>query len=393
MPSLLIDVTRLLYRRMTGRLPTGIDRVGLEYLRHFGAGAGARAVLTWRGLSVTLSRADSARMFELLLRPGADVAATGWSLIAKACALGWLPAGVGDCFLCNTGHYGLDHRGYAALPRLLGARPVVVVHDLIPITHPQYCRQGERARHVARMRNTLRMARGIIVNSRSTLEALGAFAAESRLPLPRTVVAPLAPALPVAAPGARPLDAPYFVILGTIEPRKNHLLLLRVWAALAERFGHAAPRLVVIGQRGWHYDEIVERMQGAALQGLVLERGALSDAEVVTWLHHAQALLMPSHVEGYGLPVAEALGAGVPVIASELAVFRDIAGEIPDYAAPGDEARWAELILDYAAPRGARRAAQLERLSRFRPATWAQHFASVEPFLEALAALPAASPT
>ena len=125
MPSLLIDVTRLLYRRMTGRLPTGIDRVGLEYIRHFGT---ARALLSWRGLSATLSRADSARMFELLLRPGTDVAATGWSLIAKACAFGWLPAGVGDGFLCNTGHYGLDHRGYAALPRLFGARQRVGSH-------------------------------------------------------------------------------------------------------------------------------------------------------------------------------------------------------------------------------------------------------------------------
>jgi len=60
MPCLLIDVTRLLYRRMTGRLLTGIDRVGLEYIRHFSA---ARALLSWRGLSAALSRADSALLF------------------------------------------------------------------------------------------------------------------------------------------------------------------------------------------------------------------------------------------------------------------------------------------------------------------------------------------
>jgi len=392
MPCLLIDVTRLLYRRMTGRLPTGIDRVGLEYIRHFSS---ARALLSWRGLSAALSRADSARLFELLLHPGADVAATGWSLVAKACAFGWLPAGVGDAFLCNTGHYGLDHRGYAAVPRMLGARPIVLVHDLIPITHPQYCRSGERERHVARMRNALRMARGIIVNSRQTLEALAAFAGEERLALPPAIVAPLAPALPAAAPGAtagaRPIASPYFVVLGTIEPRKNHLLLLRVWRSLVDELGAAAPRLVVIGQRGWLYDEVLALMHDAPLRGCVLEAGVLSDREVAAWLHHAQALLMPSHVEGYGLPVAEALAAGVPVIASELAVFRDIAGEIPDYAPGGDEAAWRALVLDYARARGGRRAAQLERLSRFRPATWAEHFARVEAFLESLDAARAAS--
>jgi glycosyltransferase involved in cell wall biosynthesis len=342
-------------------------------------------LLSWRGLSATLSRADSARLFELLLRPGADAAATGWSLIAKACAFGWLPVGARASLLCNTGHYGLDHRGYAALPRLFGARVIVLVHDLIPITHPQYCRAGERERHVARMRNTLRMARGIIANSRQTLEDLSRFAAAERLALPKAIVAPLAPALPGTAPGPRPLEAPYFVILGTIEPRKNHLLLARVWQSLVERLGRAAPKLVVIGSRGWHYDEILQRLHGAPLQGSVLERGALTDHEVLTYLRHAQALLMPSHTEGYGLPVAEALGAGVPVIASELAVFRDIAGDIPDYASPTDEARWTALIEDYARPSSAARKAQLERLRAFRPTTWPQHFAAVDDFLESLA--------
>jgi glycosyltransferase involved in cell wall biosynthesis len=389
MPRYLIDVTRLLYRRMTGRLPTGIDRVSLEYIRHFGAAAparllAARALLSWRGLSATLSAADSARLFELLLRPGDD-AASRWALTVKGCVFGCIPTGVAGSFLFNTGHYGLEHRFYAALPRRLGARPIVVVHDLIPITHPQYCRGGERERHVRRMRNALRMARGIVANSRHTLEELRRFAAEARLALPKAIVAPLAPALPGTAPGPRPLEAPYFVILGTIEPRKNHLLLARVWQSLVERLGRAAPKLVVIGSRGWHYDEILQRLHGAPLQGSVLERGALTDHEVLTYLRHAQALLMPSHTEGYGLPVAEALGAGVPVIASELAVFRDIAGDIPDYASPTDEARWTALIEDYARPSSAARKAQLERLRAFRPTTWPQHFAAVDDFLESLA--------
>jgi glycosyltransferase involved in cell wall biosynthesis len=393
MPRYLIDVTRLLYRRMTGRLPTGIDRVSLEYIRHFGAAAparllAARALLSWRGLSATLSAADSARLFVLLLRPGDD-AASRWALTVKGCVFGCIPTGVAGSFLFNTGHYGLEHRFYAALPRRLGARPIVVVHDLIPITHPQYCRGGERERHVRRMRNALRMARGIVANSRHTLEELRRFAAEARLALPKAIVAPLAPALHGVATGAAagrpPVASPYFVMLGTIEPRKNHLLLLRVWQRLVEQLGAAAPKLVVIGSRGWEYDEIVRELENPALRGSVLERGSLADQEVVTYLHHARALVMPSHVEGYGLPVAEALGAGVPVIASELAVFRDIAGAVPDYAAPDDDERWQALILDYARPESTLRRAQLARLAGFQPGTWGEHFGAVEAFLDSLA--------
>jgi len=386
MPSVVIDVTRLLYRRMTGRVVTGIDRASVEYVRYFGAGA--RALLTWSSFSAALSRADSARMFDLLLRPGADVVAAGRTLIAKACTLGWLPAGLRGSFLFNTGHYGLDHRLYASMPRLFGARPIVLLHDLIPITHPQYCRRGERERHVARMRNTLRFSHGIVVNSHDTLALVRRFAEQERLAVPPVVIPPYAPGLPVAGSAAatapRPLAAPYFVMLGTIEPRKNHLLLLRVWRRLIERCGAAAPRLVVIGQRGWDYDEIVRELGHPALQGIVLERGPRPDAELLAYLHHAQALLMPSHVEGYGLPVVEALALGVPVIASNLAVFREIAADLPEYASPSDEARWMTLIEEYARPDSAARKAQLSRLAGFRPGTWGEHFSAVESFLESL---------
>jgi glycosyltransferase involved in cell wall biosynthesis len=381
--ALLLDVTRVLYRRMNGLLPTGIDRVGLEYVRHFGSRS--RALLYWRGLSGVLSRADSAALFAALLEPGPDVAALGRRTIARACATGWVPRDLSDHFLFNTAHYGLESRWYAAAARLLGAAPIVAVHDLIPITHPQYCRRGESERHSARMRNALGMARGIVANSRATLEALEEFAARLGLAMPRAVVAPLAPALPRLAPAPRPLEAPYFVVLGTIEPRKNHRLLLEVWQRLAAQLGGEAPRLVVIGQRGWECDDIVQLLGSEALHGLVFELNRCSDAELATWLHHARALLMPSHVEGYGLPVAEGLAAGAPVIAADLPVFREVAGEVPDYADPAHEERWIELVLDYADAGSARRAAQLERMAQHRPATWAQHFRAVDAFLESLA--------
>jgi glycosyltransferase involved in cell wall biosynthesis len=379
-PRILIDISRLFYRRLTGRLPTGIDRVGLEYLRHY-AGR-ARAILTLGPFTSVLSRPDSERAFRLLLDAQANAALQRLRLIGKAYLGWWMSPDVAGCVVFNTSHTGLERARYAARLRQRGARPVFFVHDLIPVTHPEYCRPGERERHLARMRTAVTIGRGIIVNSQDTLEALRRFCRESGLRMPPVVVAPLATSLAPAPPGPRPIAAPYFVVVGTIEPRKNHLLLLQAWRNLAERLGEAAPRLVVIGQRGWQCEDVVELLeQCRRLNGIVTERGDCGDAELANYLRHAQALLVPSFAEGYGIPVAEALSLGVPVIASNLAAFREIAGDVPDYADPVDGMRWMELIVEYADPRSARRAAQLERMARFRAPTWEHHLRTVDDFL------------
>lgn len=267
------------------------------------------------------------------------------------------------------------------------ARGRFFIHDLIGISHPEYFRQGFLQEHHDRVRVALTVARGIIVNSRDTQKALAQYAEAAGLQCPPVVVAPLAPSVARSPdPGPRPVLEPYFVVLGTIEPRKNHLLLLHLWRDLIARHGSAGvPRLYIIGQRGWEFENVVDLLERCEpLRGVVFERNDCGDAELANLLHHAQALLMPSFAEGYGLPVAEALAAGLPVIASDLPTFREIAGEIPEYADPIDGRRWMELVLDYAAPDSTLRQAQLGRIEGYRSTTWAQHFAIVDEFLARL---------
>lgn len=383
MRRILIDITRLYYRRLTGRMDTGIDRVSLEYVRHY-AGR-ARAVLTFGPFGSVLSQPDSWRAFELLLDDARNGPEGCLRLIPKAYVRWWLGPDAAGCIFFNTSHTALEQASYAARMKRWGVLPVFFVHDLIPVTHPEYCRPGESERHVRRMRTAITVACGVIANSRSTLDALRAFAARDGLRLPPTVVASLAPSVPRTDPGPRPIAEPYFVTVGNIEPRKNHWLLLQLWRRMIERSGNAAPRLVVIGQRGWECENVVDLLERCpALRGFVYEHNTCSDRELVTYLHHAQALLYPSFVEGYGMPVVEALSLGVPVIASDLPVFREAAGEVPDYADPLDGRRWMELIAEYAAAQSARRAAQLARISRYRATTWEQHFAIVDDFLREL---------
>jgi glycosyltransferase involved in cell wall biosynthesis len=121
-----------------------------------------------------------------------------------------------------------------------------------------------------------------------------------------------------------------------------------------------------------------------ALRGLVHERSGCSDLELARYLGHARALLFPSFAEGYGMPLVEALALGTPAIASTLPVFREVAGNVPDYLDPLDGPGWTQAILDYAAPESPLRAAQLQRMAGFRTPTWQRHFETVESLLERL---------
>ena len=179
---------------------------------------------------------------------------------------------------------------------------------------------------------------------------------------------------------------PAFVILGTIEGRKNHALLLSMWRRmLDERSAAQVPRLVIVGRRGWQADEVFARLDRREFGDLVAEVGSLDDRRLAEALVGARVLLFPSFAEGYGIPLTEALAAGVPVIASDLPVFREIGQGVPELPPPDDAAAWSGAIADYGRPDSARRREQLSRLAAFRVPDWHGHFFRVDDFLAKLA--------
>lgn len=382
MASLIVlDITRLLSRVLQRRLPTGVDRVGLAYVTHFRNRA--RALVRFAGRWVVLGQDDSRRVFDALLAPEAEFSwEVGWR-IGRAILFSWgIPS---EALLVNTGHSGLDRPDYAERVRRLGLRSFFFLHDLIPITHPEYGRPHEADRHHRRLSAMLSVGQGLGVNSECTLRELSAYATARDVSVPPCVVAPLAPALLPPSSDARPILEAYFVVLGTIEPRKNHLLLLHLWREFTMQMQESAPRLVVIGQRGWECEQVVDLLERCdGLREVVIELPRCSDAELSTWLRHAQALLFPSFVEGFGIPLVEALSVGTPVLASNLEVFREIAGDIPEYLGPLDGAAWRDAILNYAEPDSLRRQAQVARMARFIQPTWEVHFEKVEALLRGI---------
>jgi glycosyltransferase involved in cell wall biosynthesis len=140
--------------------------------------------------------------------------------------------------------------------------------------------------------------------------------------------------------------------------------------------------LLIIGQRGWECEQVVDLLERCQpLQGHVFEVGRCSDADLHQHLRTARALLFPSLVEGFGLPLIEALGLGTPVIASDLPVFREISPGIPTYLDPLDGPAWERTILAYADGGSTARGEQLLRLANYQPPSWNDHFAVVNDWL------------
>jgi glycosyltransferase involved in cell wall biosynthesis len=149
--------------------------------------------------------------------------------------------------------------------------------------------------------------------------------------------------------------------------------------------GNRMPRLIIVGRRGWENENVVDLLERCtSLRGHVIELGPVSDSRLSALLRGARALLMPTFAEGFGLPVAEALASGVPVLCSDLPALREAGGDVPDYLDPMDFASWSTAVQNYAGEHSPRRAAQMARMAAWRPVSWDAHVNSVMTFADHL---------
>jgi glycosyltransferase involved in cell wall biosynthesis len=397
-PPILLDLSRLLSR--AGRpTPTGIDRIELAYAEHLTMRAADRlgfvamnAVGELASVHAYIGRRLVKTLAKAWRNPDKSApAARRAGLLAHLSAL--LPSRVRSSAGSRRPVYLLvSHQNLHRPARLArfkarsGAAFVFFVHDLIPIDYPEYARPGHAERHRMRIKTICALADGVIVNSQATADALVPHFAHSGRDIPVLVAHPGAEFATLSPPPApTPGERPYFVCLGTIEPRKNHLLLLHLWRHLATTRDAATPCLLLVGRRGWENENIVDIIDRCtAIAGLVEEHPELSDDALPTLLAGARALLCPAFVEGYGLPIAEALALGVPVICSDIPVFREVGRDVPEFLDPLDGIGWLQAIRDYSAPNSPRRAVQLARLATWRAPRWESHIDAVLELIERL---------
>jgi glycosyltransferase involved in cell wall biosynthesis len=422
------DVTNLV-SRLPAVHPTGIDKVDLAYASHFSkspccavthyglwtpriheasklvpllacatgdrwtspdetADAGYRSVHVWlTGMNPPERLADKSATTPVV-RPGALAGLRRRQQVRWRLSKGRhkLPA---DAIYLNVAQHAFEYsRFFSWLDRRPDVKSVFLVHDLLPLDYPEYFRTGYRDRFKRRVATILRHARGVITTTDSVAARLSAEYAQTGQQMVPWHTEPLPTSLAAIEPwpeaDAALAAAGYFVIVGTIEPRKNHLLLLNLWRRLAETV-ERPPKLVILGARGWDNEQVFDVLDRSHLvRRHVFEAAGVGDPGLARLIQNARALLMPSFDEGYGMPVAEALSLGTPVIASDIPVFREVSQSRAIFRHPLDGPGWRDAILALSVRDNPLAMEAKAAALKFRPPDWQHYFSGVGRFLETL---------
>lgn len=232
--------------------------------------------------------------------------------------------------------WGPAHR----LPRYLSpsiAR-VVTIHDLV------WKHVGETMRPLSRfldrtlMPEAVRLADRVLAVSRSTADAVEAAfpAATGKVSVVYPGVTALAAPERAEALSEMGVTRPYFLFVGTLEPRKNLTRLLGAYARLPETL-RATYQIVIAGGKGWGGVNVPQLLAQLGLAGQVVVTGYVTDAQLSTLYAHARFLAMPSLYEGFGLPLIEVMSFGVPVVTANVSSLPEVAGEAAILVDPVDE--------------------------------------------------------
>ncbi len=363
-PALCLDLTRLLSRVGRGPL-TGVDRVERAYgdwvlsvdpdPRFLVRTSRGYLIFGKEGAAAFFSALDQNTSWprpDLLSRlyGKGKVARHGAEVLLRRFALGRAIKGRLPHLLrthlrpsttyLNTGHANLTEAVLRAVGDIPKARTAVFIHDVIPLDQPEYSSPGMPEKFEAMLARVNRHADLIICNSHDTKSRLRAHGVQGQIvpahlglhsePVPERLPHPLDP------------EVAHFVVLGTIEPRKNHAVLLEAWEGLPEK---GRPHLHIVGRRGWAAPDLLQRLDAHPQRGIsIFEHPSLTDGQVATLMASSCALLFPTLAEGFGLPAIEAARAGVLPICADLPVLREILGNRAVYLDPNDAVAWAETI-------------------------------------------------
>ena len=244
------------------------------------------------------------------------------------------------------------------------AQTGIVVYDLLPITHPQFFPSGLTSIFQQYLDHYLKHADVLMVISQTVQNELRKYAKKLlgdrageavkieffRLGSDLDLIASGIPSTDQISDSARQVFAqtpgpPPYLSVGTLEPRKNHNYLLDAFEQIWDRCPQT--RLCIVGRPGWLCGDLLDRIHHHPRFGheLHLLTNA-SDADLAYCYQHARALVFSSHAEGFGLPLIEGLRNGLPVLASDIPVHREVGGESCLYFDIGSPSTLAQIVID-----------------------------------------------
>jgi glycosyltransferase involved in cell wall biosynthesis len=244
----------------------------------------------------------------------------------------------------------LLHAMAFAGPIMISIPWVVTIYDLSFLRYPQSFNVTNRLYLSWAVRHSIRHADRVIAISESTKRDLVQF-----LGAPPSQVDVVYGGIDTEFASSRPaqvellraryrLPEKFILHVGTIEPRKNIVRLLRDYA-LAKRTAHLPHRLVLVGGRGWKYEEVDAVIEKEGIGGDVLFTGFAAQEDMPAWYQAADLFVYPSLFEGFGLPPLEAMASGTPVVTSNAASLPEVVGDAAIVVPPEDETALADAIV------------------------------------------------
>jgi len=237
--------------------------------------------------------------------------------------------------------------GPAFVGPAVGACPsIVTVHDLSFLLYPQNFRAANRfyLRYFTRL--SVRRARRVIAVSESTKRDLihHYHLTPDRIDVVHNGVdggfRPLPDDLVAAFRAEQELPERFMLFVGTLEPRKNVVRLIEAYARLPQD----RPPLMLVGGRGWLYDEIFARVEALGVSDEVHFVGYVPAKELPWWYNAAHLFVYPSLYEGFGLPPLEAMACGTPVVTSNASSLPEVVGSAALLVDPADTAALAAAM-------------------------------------------------
>lgn len=327
---MVFDISRVLFRSLRGLKPTGIDVVTLRYVNFYSEKASFFVYRKGffyffsdrysREIARTITQKPKNFIFEIIKF---FILSIPTNLRKK-----------NYTHIVNLGHIGLEHKIYFKKSKKYAKKIVTLLHDLIPIRNPNYCTIKQTLAHKKRILNSIKLSDKIITISKYVKNDLLKYIEENKLEFNNHI--------DVLYPGSTfegkdinnakysQSSSNYHLMIGTIEGRKKYDFILKFLEKEAQS-NININEVIIVGQKGWSDEEFNKLFKKDLIKKHVQLLHDCDDEELIGLYKNCKAVVFPSEAEGFGLPLIDAMFFKKPILANQLDVFKEIAGDYPYY--------------------------------------------------------------
>ena len=379
--TIYLDITDVVVFLKHHQTLSGIQRVQMELFRHFHDSGESNVRFVIGQDNSTLALVDTALLRDLL-----EAIDTGGATRSSIDAIypklrgGKAPAQIsrGDIFFVSGAFWVTpDVINCVISAKAMGAKTGILCYDLIPILQPDYTSRELTNSFRFFLDSALNVCDFAFTISHYVKKDLDAYTKSKGIEFP--VVA-----LPLAHQMASPqratsenssilngISKDFVLFVSTLEFRKNHAYTLEVWRKLLEVMPEKTPDLVWVGRKSWLADGLLKRVENLDnLSGKLKVLSDISDSDLTALYENCLFTVYPSFAEGWGLPVAESLLFGKPVVSSNTTSMPEAGGDFPWYIDPHNVTEGFDLIRNLLEQPELIRAAESRIASDFVPRTW-----------------------